>query len=144
LEQALSEVAGITTLHPDERVTSNAYHVLFLRYHAEAFGGASKARFLAAIRAEGIDAMHAGYSLPAYRQPVLLAKNFGLATPPLFSGVYPRMPDYSQVACPATDRACAEEALWVRQNVLLGECQDMDDIVAAIAKIQRYSAELQE
>jgi hypothetical protein len=62
----------------------------------------------------------------------------------LFSGVYPDVPDYSKVALPATDRACAEEALWVRQSVLLGERQDMDDIVAAIGKIQRYSHELQE
>jgi len=144
LEQALSEVAGMTTLRQDERVTSNAYHILFLRYHREAFGGASRERFLAAIRAEGIDAMHAGYSLPVYRQPALRAKNFGLATPPLFSGVYPEMPDYSQVAWPVTDRACDAEALWVRHNVLLGERQDMDDIVAAIDKIQRYSDELQE
>jgi dTDP-4-amino-4,6-dideoxygalactose transaminase len=144
LEQALSEVTGVSTLRQDERVTSNAYHVLFLRYHPEAFGGVSKERFLAALRAEGIDAMHAGYSLPVYRQPVLLAKNFGLATPPLFSGVYPHLPDYSQVACPATDRACDAEALWVRQSVLLGERQDMDDIVAAIDKVQRYSDELQE
>jgi len=131
-------------LHQDIRVTSNAYHVLFLQYHAAAFRGASRERFLAAMRAEGIDGMHTGYSLPVYRQPVLLAKNFGLATPPLCSGVYPQMPDYSKVACPATDRACDAEALWVRQNMLLGERQDMDDIVAAIAKIQCYSDELQE
>jgi dTDP-4-amino-4,6-dideoxygalactose transaminase len=144
LEQALSEVAGITTLRQDERVTSNAYHVLFLQYHAEAFGGASKARFLVALRAEGMDGVHAGYSLPVYRQPVLRAKNFGLATPPLFSGVYPQTPDYGKVACPVTDRVCDAEALWVRQNMLLGERQDMDDIVAAIAKIQCYSDELQE
>jgi dTDP-4-amino-4,6-dideoxygalactose transaminase len=142
LEQALSEFPGITTLRQDARVTSNAYHVLFLQYHPEAFSGASKDRFLAAMRAEGIDAMHAGYSLPVYRQPVLLAKNFGLSTPPLYSGVYPNVPDYNKVALPATDRACTEEALWVRQNVLLGERRDMDDIVAAIDKIQRYSYEL--
>ena len=144
LERALSEVTGITTLRQDERVTSNAYHVLFLQYHPEAFGGASKERFLAALHAEGIDGVHAGYSLPVYRQPVLLAKNFGLATPPLYSGVYPQMPDYGKVAWPVTDRACDTEALWVRQNMLLGERQDMDDIVAAVAKIQDYSDELQE
>ena len=82
LEQALSEVAGITTLRQDARVTSNAYHVLFLQYHAEAFGGASKERFLAAMRAEGIDGIHAGYSLPVYRQPVLPRQKFwpGYAT----------------------------------------------------------------
>ena len=59
-------------------------------------------------------------------------------------GVYPQLPDYSQVAWPVTDRACEEEALWIRQNMLLGTRQDMDDIVAALVKIQRYSDELQE
>lgn len=142
LERALSEVEGITTMRSDARVTSNAYHVLFLQYHAEAFAGASKERFLEALRAEGLDGVHGGYSLPVHRQPVMLAKNFGLPTPPLFSGVYPQPPDYSKVSCPITDRVCDEEAVWVRQNMLLGTHQDMDDMVAAIEKIQRYSAEL--
>jgi dTDP-4-amino-4,6-dideoxygalactose transaminase len=144
LERALSEVSGITTLRQDARVTSNAYHVLFLQYHAEAFGGAPRERFLTAMHAEGIKGIHPGYSLPVYRQPVLRAKNFGLATPPLYSGVYPQPPDYSQVACPATDRACDAEAVWVRQNMLFGERQDMDDIVAAIVKIQSHCNELRE
>src|SRR5262245_16460457 len=144
LEQALSEVRGITALRQDARVTSNAYHVLFLQYHAEAFGGIARERFLTAMHAEGINGIHPGYSLPVYRQPLFLTTNFGLATPPLFSGAYPQMPDYSQVAWPATDRACDAEALWVRQNMLLGECQDMDDIVAAVVKIQSHCDELQE
>jgi dTDP-4-amino-4,6-dideoxygalactose transaminase len=148
LEQALSEVEGISTLQQDSRVTANSYHVLFLRYHAEAFSGGggriSKARFIAALQAEGIDGVHGGYSLPVYRQPVMLAENFGLATPPLFRGVYPHTPEYQQVAHPATDRACAEEAIWIRHNMLLGESRDMDDIVAAICKIQQHSDELRE
>jgi len=125
-------------------VTSNAYHVLFLQYHADVFGGAARERFLAAMHAEGINGIHSGYSLPVYRQPVMRAQNFGLTTPPLFSGAYPQIPDYNRVAWPATDRACDTEALWVRQNMLLGERQDMDDIVAAIVKIQSHCDELQE
>jgi dTDP-4-amino-4,6-dideoxygalactose transaminase len=143
LAQAFSEVEGITTLRQDPRVTSNAYHVFFLQYHAEAFGGVSKERFIAALQAEGIQGVHAGYSLPVYRQPVLLDENFGLSTPPLFRGVYPHQPDYTAVALPVTDRACAQEAIWIRQNMLLGERADMDDIVAAVLKIQRYADELQ-
>jgi dTDP-4-amino-4,6-dideoxygalactose transaminase len=144
LAQALSEVEGITTLRQDPRVTSNAYHVFFLQYHADAFGGVSKERFIAALQAEGIQGAHAGYSLPVYRQPVLLADNFGLSTPPLFHGVHPHPPDYKAVALPVTDRACAQEAVWIRQNMLLGERADMDDIVAAVLKIQRYVDDLRE
>jgi dTDP-4-amino-4,6-dideoxygalactose transaminase len=142
LEQALSELQGITTLRQDDRVTANAYHIFFLRYDASAFGGASKARFIAAMQAEGIEGVHGGYSLPAYRQPVMLTEHFGLPTPPLFHGVYPDAPAYEQVYHPVTERACAAEAIWLRHNMLLGERGDMDDIVAALEKIQRYSDEL--
>lgn len=144
LEHAFSEVEGMVPLRQDSRVTSNAYHIFFLRYNPEAFGGLSRERFLAALQAEGIQGVHAGYSLPVYRQPVMLAKNFGLATLPLFHGVYPKTPDYSKVACAATERACATEAVWIRQNMLLGERRDMDDIVEAVCKIQRHCDEVKE
>jgi dTDP-4-amino-4,6-dideoxygalactose transaminase len=144
LEQALSEVEGISPLRPDRRVTSNAYHLFFVRYNSAAFGGAPKARFIAAMQAEGIDGILGGYSLPVYRQPVLLAKNFGLATPPLAQAASAPLPDYRAVQCPATDRACNEEAVWIRQNMLLGTPRDMDDIVAAVYKIQQHSDELRE
>jgi hypothetical protein len=62
----------------------------------------------------------------------------------LFHGVYPHPPAYQQVALPATDRACAEEAIWLRQSMLLGDLRDMDDIVAAMCKIQQHCDELRE
>jgi hypothetical protein len=96
------------------------------------------------MQAEGIEGIQGGYSLPVYRQPVLLTENFGLATPPLSRGVYPQTPDYHQVACPVTDRACNEEAVWLRHSMLLGERQDMDDIIAALDKIRRHKDELRE
>jgi dTDP-4-amino-4,6-dideoxygalactose transaminase len=142
LERALADTAGVAPLRDDPRVTANSYHILIWRYDAAAFRGVSKARFIAAMQAEGITGLHGGYSLPAYRQPVMLAKNFGLTTPPLFQGVYPETPAYRDVAYPVTERACADEAIWVRQSMLLGDRRDMDDIVAAIRKVQRYSDEL--
>ncbi len=144
LEAGLAEVEGISTMRPDARVTANAYHIFFMRYDADAFGGLSRDRFLKALQAEGIQGVHGGYSLPVYRQPVMQAKNFGLPTPPLFHGVHPSPPDYSQIALPATDRACDDEAVWIRQSMLLGDRQSMDDIVEATLKIQRYRDEIQD
>ncbi len=143
LERGLAEINGISTMRSDPRVTINAYHIFFMRYDSDAFGGVSKEQFMKALQAEGIQGVHGGYSLPVYRQPVMQAKNFGLSTPPLFHGVHPNPPDYAQVALPATDRACDAEAVWIRQNMLLGARQDMDDIVEAILKIQRNRDELQ-
>ena len=142
LTGALADIDGVTSLPADPRVTANAYHVFFLKYDAERFGGIGKLRFIAAMRAEGITDLHAGYSLPAYRQPVMLAKNFGLAKPPFPNGSYAVVPDYGAVACPVTEYACDHEALWLRQNVLLGERRDMDDVVAAMDKIQRHLDEV--
>jgi len=34
---------------------------------------------------------------------------------------------------------CKREAVWFTQNMLLGDEGDMDDIVSAIAKIQRWA-----
>jgi dTDP-4-amino-4,6-dideoxygalactose transaminase len=144
LEQLLAAVEGILPLPYDRRVTANAYHIMFLRYHAAAFGGASKARFIAALQAEGITGVHGGYSLPAYRQPVMQEANFGLATPPLFCGVHPEPPDYRHVSHAVTEQVCAEEAIWIRHNMLLGERRDMEDIIEAIQKIRRYGDELSE
>jgi dTDP-4-amino-4,6-dideoxygalactose transaminase len=144
LERSLAEVDGISTMRADARVTANSYHIFFMRYDADAFGGVSKDRFINALQAEGIQGVHGGYSLPVYRQPVMQAENFGLSTPPLFKGVHPSPPDYRQVALPATDRACDDEAVWLRQSMLLGDRQAMDDIIEAILKIQRYRDELQQ
>jgi hypothetical protein len=116
--------------------------VYFLKYDAGRFGGIDKLRFIAALRAEGITDLHVGYSLPAYRQPVMLTKNFGLAKPPFLNGSRAAVPDYASVTCPVTEYLCDHEALWLRQNVLLGERRDMDDIVAAMNKIQRHLDEV--
>ena len=142
LTQALAAIDGVTPLAADSRVTDNAYHVYFLKYDAARFGGIDKLRFIAALRAEGIPDLHAGYSLPAYRQPVMLAKNFGLAKPPFLNGSQAAVPDYGSVTCPVTEYLCDHEALWLRQNVLLGERRDMDDIVAAMDKVQRHLEEV--
>ena len=142
LTEALAAIDGIAPLAADARVTDNAYHVYFLKYDAERFGGIDKLRFIAALRAEGIPDLHAGYSLPAYRQPVMLAKNFGLAKPPFLNGSQAAVPDYASVTCPVTEYLCDHEALWLRQNVLLGERRDMDDLVAAMDKVQRHLDEV--
>ena len=142
LGEALAAIDGVAPLTTDSRVTANAYHVYFLKFDAEKFGGIDKLRFIAALRAEGITDLHPGYSLPAYRQPVMLAKNFGLAKPPFLNGSQAAVPDYASVTCPVTEYLCDHEALWLRQNVLLGERRDLDDIVAAMDKVQRHLDEV--
>ena len=39
-------------------------------------------------------------------------------------------------ACPVAEDLC-QRTIWLQQRMFLGDHEDMDDIVAAIAKIQR-------
>jgi hypothetical protein len=44
--------------------------------------------------------------------------------------------------CPQNDKLAGEEALWFTQPMLLGTTRDMEQIAAAIRKIQQYANEL--
>ena len=43
--------------------------------------------------------------------------------------------------CPENDSLC-DEAVWIGQNLLLGEKSDLDDIAAAIEKIQKNAEKI--
>ena len=61
---------------------------------------------------------------------------------PVACGFAGRKIDYATVSCPVAEHACANEAVWFGQNMLLGTKEDMDEIAAAIAKIQANVEEL--
>ena len=72
-----------------------------------------------------------GYHLPINQSPALLG---GLDRLRTFLDDFPPPRD-----CPVAERMCKHEAVWFTQNMLLGDEGDMDDIVSAIAKIQRWA-----
>ena len=41
-----------------------------------------------------------------------------------------------------TERICAEESVWLTQNLLLGEEDDTRDIAAAVAKVREHADQL--
>ena len=138
LTQQLREIPGILPARMHEGCTRNAYHLYMLRYQAEPFAGLPRERFLKALPAEGVPCS-SGYT-PLERQPFVQAT--------LASRAYQRLYPKEVLAgweernrCPANDQLC-EEAVWLTQTMLLGPRQDMDDIAAAIRKIQASAAEL--
>ena len=130
LAQRMAEIPGITPQHRDERVTQHAYHLFIFRYDKESFGGMNRGEFLEALRAEGIPAS------PGYT-PLYGAGAIQKGTAELRHFVEGHPVQYVEPDCPATERACSEEAVWLRQTMLLGSGDDMDDILDALAKIQQ-------
>ena len=67
LTEKIREIPGIVVHKLYDGVTRAAYHLYPFRYHAEKFGGVPRAKFLAALRSEGVPCS-GGYS-PLNRQP---------------------------------------------------------------------------
>ena len=130
LNEMLGEIEGIKTFKRDPRATRISHHLYMFRYNAEAFGGIPKNLFVEALKAEGIPA-HAGYT-PIQMQPLFRTEEVLRIT----SGV-----DYAAVELPKADQAC-DETVWIAQNALLGNNQDMDDVNASIVKIRDNLGEL--
>ena len=138
LTSQLRQIAGVAPARMYEGCTRNAYHLYMFRYDADAFGGLSRAQFLKALRAEGIPAS-GGYS-PLTAEPTVVET---LASP-AYQRIYgkealARLAERNR--CPENDRLC-QQAVWLTQTMLLGPKRDMDQIVEAVARIQRHSREL--
>jgi dTDP-4-amino-4,6-dideoxygalactose transaminase len=137
LGERLARVPGIALQTGRDKAAQHAYHLFMFRYNPKVYN-VTKQVFVKALQAEGIPASE-GYPLPLHHQPIFRNMAFGPYTG--YRGARPDL-DYNRVSCPVAERACASEGCWLYQSVLLGSQKDMDDIVAAFAKIHAYRREL--
>jgi dTDP-4-amino-4,6-dideoxygalactose transaminase len=144
LDGLLNEMAGIEPLVTLPTTTSHSHHIYMFRYHPDAFGGVDKHSFVKALQAEGIGGAFAGYTVPLYRNPMFVEKNFLGGPWPVDAWEHGRRLDYAAFAgrCPVSERACVSEAVWIPQTMLLGDEEDMHDIARAIRKVQTCAEEL--
>jgi dTDP-4-amino-4,6-dideoxygalactose transaminase len=125
LTDGLADIPGLVPLTVDERVTRHAWHLYQVRYDPDAFGGRDREAFLRAINAEGVEAT-AGYR-PLTAEPALLNAMRDRFGPPSVADLPP---------VPHAERA-GERTVWLPQTLLLGDDEDMQDVVAACRKVQR-------
>lgn len=129
-----SRIGKLPGVHPQARsadCTRHSYHLFMLRLDSAAFG-ASRTEVLRALEAEGIPCSAGyGYSLPD--QPLFRNKAFGPYLPDAASAL-----DYASAPCPNSDVICREQAVWLGQNLLLGDASDVDDIAHAFEKVYEH------
>jgi len=131
LASRLAKLPGLRPQAHTNDCTRHSYHLFMLRLDSAAFG-ASRAAMLRALEAEGIPCSAGyGYSLPD--QPLFRNKAFG----PYLSNAAPEL-DYSGAPCPNSDLICREQAVWLGQNLLLGDTSDIDDIARAFEKVYEH------
>ena len=134
--EKLMQIPGIIPRKEYSGVTRTAFYYYGFRYQQQEFDGLSRAKFIAALRAEGID-VNAGLGVISGK-PInkegCLEDAFRTKA---YQRLYPqeKLVNYaSDNECPACDQL-VEETVGFHQRMLLGPRQDMDDIATAIAKV---------
>ena len=138
LTSLFREIPGIVPAKANAGCTRNAYHLYLFRYEAEKFAGLSRDKFLHALQAEGIAAA-AGYE-PLNKSAFLMSTFQSRGFRRLFPAKRIKLWQ-EQNLTPTNDRL-SRESCWLGQSFLLGERTDMDQIAAAVRKIQSHAAEI--
>jgi perosamine synthetase len=140
LENLLSGIKGVRPTKKYTGQTRRAYYEYQLIYEKEYFNNLSKAKFQQAMRAEGIgfgNGIDSSLHLDPFIETYLNLRAFQK----IFSKE--RLDKYrKENICPVNERIGKETGLSLGQRVFLGTKKDMEDIVAAIVKIQKNSAKL--
>lgn len=141
LKSAIQKIEGISPYRLYEGVTRASFHLFAFRYHKDKFKGLSRALFLKALNAEGINCSsgYATLNTMPFLKNAFLSKNYQrmYTKEELDIDNY-----YEKNSCPLNDKLCNEEAVWFSQNMLLGDKKDMDQIAFAIEKIYKNAEKI--
>lgn len=133
LTKKIKNIPGIVPHKLYDNVTKAAYLLYAFRYKQNQFKGLPLEAFVKAVAAEGVP-VSLGYT-PLNTQPFLKeafqSKNFkrSYAAKELNYDAY-----MAKNRCPENDKLCSE-AVWITQNMLLGDKSDMDIIANAIERV---------
>ncbi|QPM68158.1 DegT/DnrJ/EryC1/StrS family aminotransferase [Atribacter laminatus] len=136
LTNKLSQIDGLVPLTVDSRIFKPSYYLYIFKYNKNAFKEIPRDVFIKALNSEGIPITQ-GYDFPIYKNPLFLTKNFSNNQCPVNCSYFSKDINYSsfEEKCPVSEKACNEEALWLTQNLFIGNKNDINDICDAIWKI---------
>ena len=136
LDRLLSEIPGITPQSHDSRITRNGQYAYIFHYDKRAFSRVETLRFVEALEAEGIPTQ-APYP-PLHKLDLFTS---GAYRDRLSGAQATAQHEFLGEAFPNAERE-AWETVWVTQNALLGDEEDMGEIAAAVQKIQANARDL--
>ncbi|MDE2650379.1 MAG: DegT/DnrJ/EryC1/StrS family aminotransferase [Chloroflexota bacterium] len=136
LDRQLSQVAGISPQRMDSRATRNGHYAYIFHFNPRQFAGITRQQFEAALEAEGIPTQ------PPYPPLNKLDLFQSGAYKNRLSGAQARADHaFLRGHFPNSQREF-EQTIWITQRALLGDEQDMQEIVAALRKISENASQL--
>jgi len=140
LARKFENVDGIVPFPGDGMTKVNGYYLYLLRYDKDKFSGVSRNKFVDALNAEGIPSF-IGYPWPLTKNPMFKNIPEGAKGCPYTCPYYGKEVNIKDTKLPVSDKLC-EETVVIFHQVLLAPQSDMDDIIAAMVKIQENAEEL--
>lgn len=124
LRELMADVPCLESLTISAGVHAHGMYMFASRYKHEYCGGLSIEDFLEFVQAEGA---------PVYR-----AFSTTISNQPAMQDLRKKRPEYFRcLPTPVADQA-AREAVFIPQHVFLGTTGDMEEIVAAVKKVERH------
>ncbi|WP_026688378.1 DegT/DnrJ/EryC1/StrS family aminotransferase [Alteribacter aurantiacus] len=121
LDQSINEIEGIKSIESYKETSAHSYHLYMFRITDAKERGIDKTEFSKRLTGEGIPVQN-GY--------VSLNQNMAIV-----NEIEKRTGRKYLNHCPISEKAANEEVLWLPQNVLLAEEEDMTKIKFAIDKV---------
>ena len=124
LRELMQDVACLKPLALYAGARAHGMYMFAMRYRQEYCGRLPIDNFLELIQAEGV---------PIYR-----SFRTTMSDQPVMQNLTKKRPEYfRRLPTPVADQA-AREVVYIPQNVFLGTRRDMEDIVAAVRKVERH------
>jgi 3-amino-5-hydroxybenzoate synthase len=136
LDCLLRKIPGITPQKLDPRCTRNGQYAYIFQVNKKEFAGMSTDRFIEAMNAEGIP-NQASYP-PLHELDMFRNGNYRNR---LSGRQATQKHAFLKQKFPVTQKA-AWETVWIPQPALLGDEEDMNEIAAALSKIQQNAKEI--
>ncbi len=124
LRELMKDIKCLQPLAEHPGMKKHGMYMFVLRYQAEHCGGISLEEFMRAAGAEGA--------------PLNRCYAHTIADQPAMKNLLQKHPDYIRVLpTPVSDKA-AQEIIYIAANVFLGTESDMQDIAAAVRKLEHH------
>ncbi|MBM4000981.1 MAG: DegT/DnrJ/EryC1/StrS family aminotransferase [Planctomycetes bacterium] len=140
LDERLVGTRGIRLLPPASDMERRSHHMIIFRIDEEELR-LPRARFLEALRAEGVPASE-GWYRPVHRNGVFarahIGPRHGILAPLAGMGA-----DYTRVECPVCEQVC-RDAVWLPQHMLLADDHAIECVAAAIRKVAEHAESLRD
>jgi len=135
MDEALSEIKGVRVLKRDERHTTRSFYRYIFAIDPADFGMEHEL-LCGALDAEGIDADIGYHAMNNY--DLFQPQKSRLAVP----NAFPEYFDFEKLELPEAIQACEHEAVWLGEAIFRAGPKGVDDVIAAIRKIQNNADEL--